>query len=69
MLLWLLKRNFSIVSWIALLVIGNGFFKPNMTSMISEMYKDRPEKKMVLIPFFIWVLMLVLFSELCFVVI
>ena len=30
---------------IGLLVIGNGFFKPNMTSIISHMYKDYPEKK------------------------
>ena len=30
---------------LALLVIGTGFFKPNITSMISEMYKDVPEKK------------------------
>jgi len=30
---------------IACLVIGNGFFKPNITSIISEMYKDTPEKK------------------------
>jgi len=28
-----------------LLVAGNGFFKPNMTSIISEVYKDHPEKK------------------------
>lgn len=28
-----------------LLVFGNGFFKPNMTSILSEMYKDHPEKK------------------------
>lgn len=28
-----------------LLVIGNGFFKPNMTSILSEMYKKYPEKK------------------------
>lgn len=27
------------------MVFGSGFFKPNMTSIISEMYKDRPEKK------------------------
>ncbi len=27
------------------LIIGNGFFKPNMTSIISHMYKDHPEKK------------------------
>ena len=30
---------------IALLIAGNGFFKPNMTSIISHMYKDTPEKK------------------------
>lgn len=27
------------------LIIGNGLFKPNMTSMISYLYKDHPEKK------------------------
>lgn len=27
------------------LVIGTGFFKPNMTSILSEMYKSHPEKK------------------------
>ncbi|MGV6861929.1 MAG: peptide MFS transporter [Putridiphycobacter sp.] len=27
------------------LIIGNGFFKPNMTSIISHMYKNHPEKK------------------------
>jgi POT family proton-dependent oligopeptide transporter len=30
---------------LALLVIGTGFFKPNMTSILSEMYKAYPEKK------------------------
>ncbi len=30
---------------LGLLVIGTGFFKPNITSIISEMYKDFPEKK------------------------
>ena len=32
-------------SGLALLVIGTGFFKPNMTSILSEMYKSFPEKK------------------------
>lgn len=27
------------------LVFGNGFFKPNMTSILSEIYKEHPEKK------------------------
>lgn len=30
---------------LGLLVLGTGFFKPNMTSILSEMYKDVPEKK------------------------
>ncbi|RZK42152.1 MAG: MFS transporter [Pedobacter sp.] len=30
---------------LALLVLGNGFFKPNMTSILSQMYKKHPEKK------------------------
>lgn len=30
---------------IGLLIIGNGLFKPNITSIISKMYKDTPEKK------------------------
>ncbi|TXB63079.1 peptide MFS transporter [Phaeodactylibacter luteus] len=30
---------------IGLLIFGNGFFKPNMTSIISKMYEDHPEKK------------------------
>lgn len=40
-----LETEFSIYLGLLLLVFGNGFFKPNMTSIISEMYKDRPEKK------------------------
>ena len=40
-----LETQFSIYLGLVLLVFGNGFFKPNMTSIISEMYKDRPEKK------------------------
>ncbi|HLN94504.1 MAG TPA: peptide MFS transporter [Flavobacterium sp.] len=39
------ETPFSIYLGLVLLVFGNGFFKPNMTSIISEMYKDRPEKK------------------------
>tara|TARA_B110000003_G_scaffold114988_1_gene117731 strand:+ start:11810 stop:13573 length:1764 start_codon:yes stop_codon:yes gene_type:complete len=30
---------------IALLIIGNGFFKPNMTSIISKMYTGKDDKK------------------------
>tara|TARA_R110000868_G_scaffold327012_1_gene588039 strand:- start:903 stop:2645 length:1743 start_codon:yes stop_codon:yes gene_type:complete len=39
------ETEWSIYLGLVLLVFGNGFFKPNMTSIISEMYKDRPEKK------------------------
>lgn len=37
--------NIFLYIGIGLLIIGNGFFKPNMTSIISHMYKDTPEKK------------------------
>lgn len=30
---------------IGLLIFGNGFFKPNMTSIVSKMYVNHPEKK------------------------
>lgn len=40
-----IETEFSIYLGLILLVFGNGFFKPNMTSIVSEMYKDRPEKK------------------------
>jgi POT family proton-dependent oligopeptide transporter len=39
------ETEFSIYMGLVLLVFGNGFFKPNMTSIISQMYQDRPEKK------------------------
>ncbi|WP_299678303.1 peptide MFS transporter [uncultured Dokdonia sp.] len=40
-----LETPFFIYTGLTLLVFGSGFFKPNMTSIISEMYKHRPEKK------------------------
>ena len=40
-----LETEVSLYMGLALLVVGTGFFKPNMTSIISEMYKDLPEKK------------------------
>lgn len=40
-----LETQFFIYLGLTLLVFGSGFFKPNMTSIISEMYKDYPEKK------------------------
>ncbi|WP_338732797.1 peptide MFS transporter [Mangrovimonas cancribranchiae] len=40
-----LETEFSLYLGLGLLVIGTGFFKPNITSIISEMYKKHPEKK------------------------
>ena len=40
-----LEVPFFIYLGLTLLVFGSGFFKPNMTSIISKMYADRPEKK------------------------
>ncbi len=39
------ETEFWLYVGLALLVIGTGFFKPTMTSIISEMYKDLPKKK------------------------
>jgi len=39
------ETPFFIYLGLGLLVFGTGFFKPNMTSIVSLMYKDHPEKK------------------------
>lgn len=39
------ETQFFMYLGLFLLVIGNGFFKPNMTSIVSNMYKDHPDKK------------------------
>lgn len=40
-----METEFSLYFGLGLIVIGTGFFKPTITSIISEMYKDLPEKK------------------------
>jgi POT family proton-dependent oligopeptide transporter len=40
-----LETTWSIYLGLTLLVFGSGFFKPNMTSIISHMYKDHQGKK------------------------
>ncbi|MCB0687296.1 MAG: peptide MFS transporter, partial [Saprospiraceae bacterium] len=40
-----LEHPFFIYLGLTLLVFGSGFFKPNMTSIISEMYKGKTDKK------------------------
>ncbi len=40
-----LETTMSFYLGLALLVIGTGFFKPNITSIISEMYKGKESKK------------------------
>uniref|UniRef100_UPI0035640949 peptide MFS transporter n=1 Tax=Lutibacter sp. TaxID=1925666 RepID=UPI0035640949 len=39
------SNPFFLYLGLLLLVVGTGFFKPNMTSFISILYKDFPEKK------------------------
>jgi len=39
------ETSFFIYLGLGLLVVGSGFFKPNMTSIISEMYEGKEEKK------------------------
>ena len=40
-----IETEFSLYFGLGLLVIGTGFFKPNITSIISEMYEGKPDKK------------------------
>ena len=40
-----METGVTIYLGLAALVFGNGFFKPNMVSIISAMYKNHPEKK------------------------
>jgi len=40
-----LDTELSLYVGLGLLVVGTGLFKPNITSIISEMYKDIPKKK------------------------
>ena len=40
-----IETEWSLYLGIALLIFGNGFFKPNITSIISKMYDKVPEKK------------------------
>jgi POT family proton-dependent oligopeptide transporter len=40
-----METEFTLYLGLGLLVIGTGFFKPNITSIISEMYKYSSEKK------------------------
>jgi POT family proton-dependent oligopeptide transporter len=40
-----LETPFFIYTGLTLLVFGSGFFKPNMTSIISQMYKGRDDQK------------------------
>lgn len=39
------ETPFFIYTGLIFLVFGSGFFKPNMTSIISEMYANHPQKK------------------------
>ncbi|MGH1338181.1 MAG: peptide MFS transporter [Aureispira sp.] len=40
-----LETPFFLYLGIAFLIVGNGFFKPNMTSIISKMYEGKEDKK------------------------
>ncbi len=39
------ETSVSLYLGLIFLILGNGFFKPNMTSMVAKLYKDFPEKK------------------------
>ena len=39
------ETPFFFYAGLTLLIIGNGFFKPNISSIVGQLYKDEPEKK------------------------
>ena len=43
------ETPFFIYLGLTLLVFGSGFFKPNMTSIISEMYKGKKDRVFIVI--------------------
>lgn len=40
-----LESRASFYAGLVLLIIGNGFFKPNISSIVGQLYKDNPQKK------------------------
>ncbi len=40
-----LEMEYSFYLGLLLLIIGNGFFKPNISSIVGQLYQDIPEKK------------------------
>jgi POT family proton-dependent oligopeptide transporter len=40
-----LETESTFYTGLGLLIIGNGLFKPNISSIVGQLYKDRPEKK------------------------
>ena len=40
-----LESKASFYAGLVLLIIGNGFFKPNISSIVGQLYKDQPQKK------------------------
>ncbi|MBU6276959.1 MAG: peptide MFS transporter [Planctomycetes bacterium] len=40
-----LESRASFYAGLALLIVGNGFFKPNISSIVGHLYKDHPAKK------------------------
>lgn len=40
-----LENQFGFYTGLLLLIFGNGLFKPNISSMVGQLYPDQPEKK------------------------
>jgi proton-dependent oligopeptide transporter, POT family len=40
-----LENQFGFYTGLLLLIFGNGLFKPNISSMVGQLYSDQPEKK------------------------
>lgn len=44
-LLMTIEARFAFYGALALLIVGNGFFKPNISTIVGSLYPDRPEKR------------------------
>ena len=61
--LFALQNQLGLYLGLALIIIGNGFFKPNISTLVGELYEENDQNVIVHLPFSIWVLTSVHFSS------
>lgn len=60
-----LETPFFFYTGLALLILGNGAFKPNISTIVGGLYPKNSDKKTLPIPYSIWESMLVHFWASC----